>query len=83
MSRLVVLSLVLALGAVFAPQVPGLSVATMQDELVQVGGSLNGVEGIFDWIVRNGQVVHRWFIPRGLVNGVPNQVPPPPLPRVP
>ena len=64
-------------------RVPGGAVARLQDELVQVSGSLNGREGIFEWIIRNGQVVHRRFIPRGLVNGVPNQLPPPPVPRVP
>lgn len=48
-----------------------------QDELLQRAGSLDGVDGVFEWIVRNGEVVHRRFIPRGVVSGVPNQVPPP------
>lgn len=51
-----------------------------RDELVQRGGSLNGVDGVFEWIVRNGDVVHRRFVPRGVVSGVPNQVPPKPAP---
>ena len=39
--------------------------------LHQVEGSLNGVAGRFEWIVENGQVTHRMFVPGGTCNGVP------------
>jgi filamentous hemagglutinin len=39
--------------------------------LQQIGGSLNGVAGRFEWIIENGQVTHRMFVPGGTVNGVP------------
>ncbi len=40
--------------------------------LYQVEGSLNGVSGVFEWIVDNGLVTHRVFNPGGTVSGVPN-----------
>jgi hypothetical protein len=39
--------------------------------LHQVEGSLNGVAGRFEWIIDNGQVTHRMFVPGGTLNGVP------------
>ncbi|MCY9845118.1 hypothetical protein [Vibrio caribbeanicus] len=44
-------------------------------ELHQVEGSLNGRQGVFEWIVDQGQVTHRRFIKNGTVTGYPNQVP--------
>ena len=39
--------------------------------LYQIGGSLNGVSGRFEWIVENGAVTHRMFIPNGSLSGLP------------
>lgn len=39
--------------------------------LYQIEGSLDGVEGRFEWIVQNGNVTHRMFIRGGKVNGIP------------
>ncbi len=39
--------------------------------LYQLKGSLNGVEGRFEWIVQNNQVTHRMFVPGGEINGIP------------
>lgn len=55
---------------------PGGGISAMPDELIQANGRLNAQDGIYEWIVRNGSVVHRRFIPRGVINGVPNQRPP-------
>ena len=44
-------------------------------ELFQVEGSLNGRAGVFEWIVDQGAMTHRRFIPNGTVTGFPNQVP--------
>jgi hypothetical protein len=44
-------------------------------ELRQIEGGNNGVGGIFEWIVDEGNVTHRRFIPGGHVTGLPNQVP--------
>ncbi|MDD0994746.1 DUF637 domain-containing protein [Pseudomonas sp. TNT2022 ID1044] len=44
-------------------------------ELRQIEGSNNGVGGIFEWIVDEGNVTHRRFIPGGQVTGLPNQIP--------
>ncbi|WP_202949513.1 hypothetical protein, partial [Pseudomonas sp. GM79] len=44
-------------------------------ELSQIEGSNNGVEGVFEWIVDEGDVTHRRFIPGGKVTGLPNQIP--------
>jgi hypothetical protein len=49
-----------------------------QSDLYQLEGSLNGKQGVFEWIVDQGQVTHRRFIPNGQVTGFPNQVPPKP-----
>jgi hypothetical protein len=42
--------------------------------LSQIKGSNNGVDGVFEWIVDEGNVTHRRFIPGGQVTGRPNQV---------
>ena len=44
--------------------------------LYQLEGSLNGVQGRFEWIIDStgqyaGQVTHRYFVPGGTLNGVP------------
>lgn len=39
--------------------------------LYQVEGSLNGAAGRSEWIVQEGQVTHRMFVPGGSANGVP------------
>ena len=39
--------------------------------LYQLEGSLNGVAGRFEWIIQDGNVTHRMFIPNGTMNGVP------------
>ncbi len=44
-------------------------------ELRQIEGSNNGVGGVFEWIVDEGNVTHRRFIPGGQVTGLPNQTP--------
>ncbi|MFR8011653.1 MAG: RHS repeat-associated core domain-containing protein [Clostridia bacterium] len=38
--------------------------------LYQLQGSLNGVEGRFEWIVQNQQVTHRMFVKGGTINGI-------------
>jgi len=40
--------------------------------LFQIKGSFNGVIGRFEWIVQNGEVTHRFFVPGGSINGIPN-----------
>ncbi len=42
-------------------------------ELLQVEGSLNGKSGIFEWIIDQGEVTHRLFIPNGTISGIPNR----------
>ncbi len=42
-------------------------------ELYQIQGSLNGKDGIFEWIIDQGSVTHRRFIPKGEITGYPNQ----------
>ena len=39
--------------------------------LYQLQGSLNGIEGRFEWIVQNQQVMHRMFVKGGGMNGIP------------
>lgn len=53
---------------------PG-GVVVRTSELFQVEGSLNGKAGVFEWIVDQGSVTHRRFIPGGTVTGFPNQIP--------
>ncbi len=43
-------------------------------DLYQIGGSLRGRSGIFEWIVEGSKVTHRRFIPGGTINGIPNQI---------
>jgi filamentous hemagglutinin len=42
-------------------------------ELRQIEGSLNGKDGIFEWIIDQNKVTHRRFIPGGKITGMPNQ----------
>ncbi|MEL7249611.1 MAG: RHS repeat-associated core domain-containing protein, partial [Bacteroidota bacterium] len=42
--------------------------------LYQIRGSLRGKDGIFEWIVEGSKVTHRRFIPKGSINGIPNQI---------
>jgi hypothetical protein len=44
-------------------------------ELRQIQGSNNGTKGVFEWIIDQGNVTHRRFIPGGRVTGLPNQIP--------
>jgi hypothetical protein len=46
-----------------------------QSDLYQLEGSYRGKPGVFEWIVDQGQVTHRRFIPGGTTTGIPNQVP--------
>ena len=39
--------------------------------LHQLRGTLNGVAGRFEWIVQDGRVTHRLFVPGAELNGVP------------
>ena len=39
--------------------------------LYQLEGSLNGVEGRFEWIIQDGKVTHRMFSQNRAMNGVP------------
>ena len=39
--------------------------------LYQLLGSLNGIDGRFEWIVQDQQVVHRYFVEGGGINGIP------------
>ena len=39
--------------------------------LYQLEGSLNGVNGRFEWIIQDGKVTHRMFVTNGTMNGVP------------
>ncbi|HTN46308.1 MAG TPA: FG-GAP-like repeat-containing protein [Flavipsychrobacter sp.] len=46
----------------------------VQRTLYKVDGSYRGVNGVFEWIVENGLVTHRTFIPSGTAtNPFPNQ----------
>ena len=40
-------------------------------KLYQLDGSLNKVNGRFEWIIQDGHVTHRLFVPNGTINGVP------------
>ncbi|QFT21483.1 hypothetical protein FIV02_07805 [Pseudomonas sp. THAF187a] len=53
---------------------PG-GVTVRTSELYQIEGSLNGKDGVFEWIVDQDRVTHRRFIPGGKITGFPNQVP--------
>ena len=53
-------------------------VVSRQSELYQVEGSLNSKRGVFEWVVDQGQVTHRRFIPSGKITGLPNQIVPKP-----
>ncbi len=39
--------------------------------LYQIKGALNGVSGRFEWIMQDGQVMHRMFVKGGGINGIP------------
>ena len=39
--------------------------------LYQLKGTLNGVQGRFEWIIQDGYVTHRMFVQDGTMNGVP------------
>lgn len=45
-----------------------------KSELRQIEGYLNGKDGVFEWIIDQGNITHRRFIPGGKVTGFPNQV---------
>lgn len=53
---------------------PG-GITARTSELYQIEGSLNGKDGVFEWIVDQDRVTHRRFIPGGKITGFPNQVP--------
>ncbi len=43
-------------------------------DLLQIEGSYNGKNGIFEWIIDGKEITHRRFIPKGSVTGTPNQI---------
>lgn|GEM_PF-3399331 len=46
--------------------------------IYKIDGSYRGVDGVFEWIIQNGEIVHRAFIPGGsYLNPLPNQWPNP------
>jgi len=57
---------------------PG-GVILRNSELFQVEGGLEGAlhgrDGVFEWIVDQGELTHRRFIPGGGLTGYPNQIP--------
>jgi RHS repeat-associated protein len=42
--------------------------------LIQILGKHHGTNGVFEIIVRGGEVVHQRFIPGGFITGSPNQI---------
>ena len=40
-------------------------------QLYQLSGSLNGIEGRYEWIIQGGNTTHRLFVPGGIINGIP------------